>query len=212
MPGFALVLAPVAIATLGTILFTMGSFGSKKRSFAGKHAFITGGSEGIGRAIAEQLLLQGASQITILARSQGKLEQACDSLTQIISEKGLSASVGYQAADVTDWQQVRCTPPPDPTPPHPTPPHPTPPHPTPPHPTPPHPTPPHPTHRWSEPWRCCIASPPDSSPGRVLPQVQKAVAAAEAAGGPIDLLVCCAGTSTPGVLQCLTLLRSHGSQ
>jgi len=106
MPGFALVFAPVAIGTLGTILFTMGLFGSKKRSVAGKHAFITGGSEGIGRAIAEQLLLQGASQITILARSQTKLEQVCDSLTQIISEKGLSASVRYQAADVTDWQQV----------------------------------------------------------------------------------------------------------
>ena len=162
-------LAPVAIATVAAILFTMGLFGSKKRTFTGKHAFISGGSEGIGRAIAEELLLQGASQITLLARSQGKLEQACSSLTRIISEKGLTASVGYQAADVTDWQQVRSPPPPPPC--------------------------------WSghnvAP-HCCTASPHELDRHE---QVQKAVAAAEVAGGPINLLFCCAGTSTPGAHQ-----------
>ena len=111
MLGSALIYAPVAIATVCTVLFTMSLFG-KKRTFAGNHAFITGGSEGIGRAIAEQLLLQGASQITLLARSQGKLEQACTSLGQIIEAKGLSATVRYQAADATDWQQVPSLPPP----------------------------------------------------------------------------------------------------
>ena len=43
--------------------------------FSGKHAFITGGSSGIGLALAVLLAKQGAN-ITILARREDQLQKA----------------------------------------------------------------------------------------------------------------------------------------
>ena len=120
-------------------------------------------------------MLQGAAQVTLLSRSPSKLEAACKGLSQIIQEKGLSASVQYQAADASDAQQVPSPPPPPPP-----------------------------------PGGGTIAGQLLQSRslstqihrqvqrGLHVAQAQKAVAAAEAAQGPIDILVCCAGTSTPG--------------
>ena len=48
-------------------------------SFQGKHVLITGGSEGIGFALAQCFRRAGAS-VTILGRSQGKLDDARDDL------------------------------------------------------------------------------------------------------------------------------------
>jgi 3-oxoacyl-[acyl-carrier protein] reductase len=47
----------------------------------GKNALVGGGSRGIGRAIAEQLALQGAN-VTIMARDAAKLSEVCHSLDQ----------------------------------------------------------------------------------------------------------------------------------
>ena len=44
-------------------------------SFAGKHVVVTGGSQGIGKALAEKLLARGA-RVTILARTESTLAQA----------------------------------------------------------------------------------------------------------------------------------------
>ncbi|KAH9313278.1 hypothetical protein KI387_028313, partial [Taxus chinensis] len=49
------------------------------KSLKGKHVLITGGSSGIGFAIAKEALSQGAF-ITILARSSSKLEKAAQIL------------------------------------------------------------------------------------------------------------------------------------
>lgn len=69
----------------------------------GHHAFITGGSRGIGLACARALLAQGAS-VTIAGRDSGSLERAAD---------GLRAQTGVQAPrvatcvlDVTDEAAV----------------------------------------------------------------------------------------------------------
>jgi 3-dehydrosphinganine reductase len=63
---------------------------------AGAHVLVTGGSSGIGLAVAEQLADRGA-RLTLVARDRGRLEAAADRV-------GARASppVGTAAVDVTD--------------------------------------------------------------------------------------------------------------
>lgn len=57
----------------------------------GKTAFISGSSQGIGFAIAEQLLKEGAAVI-INGRDKGKLEKAVAQLQQIAAANGITAA------------------------------------------------------------------------------------------------------------------------
>jgi len=83
-------------------------FGKRKSYFAGKHAFITGGSEGIGFALAEELIREGA-KVTILARTQSKLDAAAAKLRDVKNGPE-SAQLGDKvfaiSGDVTEFQQV----------------------------------------------------------------------------------------------------------
>lgn len=54
-------------------------------SLEGKHVFITGGSTGIGYAIAKRALLQGA-YVTVTGRSLSNLQKAQDSLLEEIGD------------------------------------------------------------------------------------------------------------------------------
>jgi 3-oxoacyl-[acyl-carrier protein] reductase len=67
----------------------------------GKNAFVCGSSQGIGRAIAVELALLGAS-VTLLARNKDLLEEACG---------GLSISTGQKhkilAADISNTEDFR---------------------------------------------------------------------------------------------------------
>src|SRR5512138_2395505 len=67
--------------------------------YTGKRAFITGGSSGIGLALAKQLAGAGA-QVTILGRDQAKLDAACQEITALRSDP--SQQVMTIAADVAD--------------------------------------------------------------------------------------------------------------
>jgi hypothetical protein len=57
------------------------------KTLGGKHVLITGGSSGIGLAIAKEALSQGAF-VTLIARSSAKLEKAIDKL---VDNKTISA-------------------------------------------------------------------------------------------------------------------------
>ncbi|MFP5352659.1 MAG: SDR family oxidoreductase [Actinomycetota bacterium] len=67
---------------------------------AGKRAIVTGGSKGLGRAIAEELAREGA-HVAICARNHEEVTRAEKELTE------LGTTVFAQVADVTDPAQVR---------------------------------------------------------------------------------------------------------
>jgi 3-dehydrosphinganine reductase len=71
-----------------------------KTYWQGKIALITGGSSGIGLALAQSLAGQGA-QVWLLARDVAKLEAALESLTCPEDQQ-----CGMISADVSDWEQV----------------------------------------------------------------------------------------------------------
>ncbi|OMP09531.1 Short-chain dehydrogenase/reductase SDR [Corchorus olitorius] len=65
-----------------------------------RHVFITGGSSGIGLALAKQAASEGA-RVTLLARSLDKLEEARKSIRQ-----AYGVDVSIFAADVRDFEAV----------------------------------------------------------------------------------------------------------
>jgi NAD(P)-dependent dehydrogenase (short-subunit alcohol dehydrogenase family) len=69
---------------------------SPSGSVEGRHAVVTGGSRGIGRAVAERLVQEGA-RVSILSRSAPALRQARDD----------AASFFYAAADVCNEDEIR---------------------------------------------------------------------------------------------------------
>ena len=66
----------------------------------GKRAIVTGGSKGLGRAIAEELAREGA-HVAICARNEEEVKRAEKELTE------LGTTVFGQVADVTDPAQVK---------------------------------------------------------------------------------------------------------
>ena len=69
--------------------------------YAGKHAAITGGSEGIGLALAKQLTQLGC-KVSICSRSAAKLEAAKQEVLQL----NAAAQLATFPMDVTDEGQV----------------------------------------------------------------------------------------------------------
>jgi 3-dehydrosphinganine reductase len=72
-----------------------------KGSFQGRLALITGGSSGIGLALAKLLAQEGAN-VWLLARRKEGLESAVKTLASVGGNKH-----GMLAADVRDWNQVK---------------------------------------------------------------------------------------------------------
>ena len=70
---------------------------------AGRRAVVTGGSKGIGRAIAGELLAEGAA-VTICSRHQGELDAAAAELVKLTGTD--AGTVAAFRCDVTDPAQV----------------------------------------------------------------------------------------------------------
>ena len=68
-----------------------------KIDLEGRKAVVTGGAQGIGRAITERLAASGA-QVTIWDRDRALAEAASEEI---------GAPVGFVQVDVTDWEAVR---------------------------------------------------------------------------------------------------------
>lgn len=76
---------------------------SSKWSVKGKHVFITGGSQGLGLALAELVVRKGAD-VTICARSKDRLKEAVD---QIKKANSTSQRVGFVVADVSTFEGAK---------------------------------------------------------------------------------------------------------
>ncbi|KAL3982518.1 short chain dehydrogenase family protein [Acanthocheilonema viteae] len=74
-------------------------------SFEGKHAFITGGSKGIGKAIATALMRRGCS-VSLAARNVEQLELVCKELNALAKSKKNGAVAKYYSVDVTSSYSV----------------------------------------------------------------------------------------------------------
>lgn len=74
-----------------------------------KHVLITGGSAGIGLAIAKELVTKENAHITLVARTQSKLDEAVSELQAAARSVGSKSTISSQAADVTDAAQVMST-------------------------------------------------------------------------------------------------------
>lgn len=72
----------------------------KYKSFEGRLVLITGGSSGIGLALARMLASEGA-RVWLLARHQAKLDAALKSLPSLKGQQH-----GMVTADVTSWDRV----------------------------------------------------------------------------------------------------------
>uniref|UniRef100_A0A7R9YTA4 3-dehydrosphinganine reductase n=1 Tax=Chlamydomonas euryale TaxID=1486919 RepID=A0A7R9YTA4_9CHLO len=78
---------------------------SYKKKFAGKHVVITGGSEGIGLALAK-LFVEAHANVTIVSRSASKLEAARSDLETSAQKCSSASLVNVQSADVTSYEQI----------------------------------------------------------------------------------------------------------
>ncbi len=82
MAGHSLVWTTSGAVLVGVVLSlilstTMGLLGGKKWKPQGKNVLITGGSQGLGLALAELLAAKGAN-VTICSRTESKLREAVE--------------------------------------------------------------------------------------------------------------------------------------
>lgn len=82
----------------------MNPLHSVERHFRGRHVLVTGGSEGIGFALARRLVTYGA-EVTLVARDRGKLDRARETLLGEVP----TARVDVVALDVSDARAVADT-------------------------------------------------------------------------------------------------------
>jgi len=87
------VLAAASLHWFSTMLF-------KKQKFNGSHVLITGGSKGLGLALARQFIKRGCD-VTVLARNTGELLAALQNLETYSKSLGLSPKIQAISADVT---------------------------------------------------------------------------------------------------------------
>jgi 3-dehydrosphinganine reductase len=80
------------------------SHNRRKDFYAGKKVLLTGGTSGIGLALARQLTARGAS-LWLVARNGKRLEETCAELKSAAVDP--SQSIGYTVADVSSEDQAR---------------------------------------------------------------------------------------------------------
>lgn len=94
----------VGVALIGVLLLFMGLF-SRNKDLSGQHAFVTGGSKGIGLETAKELVRQGCD-VTIVARGKAELDKAQGELRALAESLGKATKVVALSADVANAQDM----------------------------------------------------------------------------------------------------------
>ena len=91
------------IVIIGALILLLIFACRKRYSFKGKTLLITGGSSGLGKAIAKEALKRGAHKVTLVARGMENLRNAQSDLKKLFPD----AIVEIVSASVTDtkWSQ-----------------------------------------------------------------------------------------------------------
>ncbi|ETW07798.1 hypothetical protein H310_02227 [Aphanomyces invadans] len=100
-PAFLVLAVPLA-ATV-TLAIITALLPRRQFNFRGKHVLVTGGSEGLGRAIAHQLVAAGAD-VTIVARRAEVLQKVVDEVAT--SNSPSHGRIFFQTADVTREEAI----------------------------------------------------------------------------------------------------------
>ncbi|TYJ53269.1 hypothetical protein B9479_006083 [Cryptococcus floricola] len=95
------------LVLLSSILFTMPLWNSKKPAYKpeGKHCYITGGSQGLGKALAESLVKQGA-HVTIVARDAKRGEGVVEELKSLAKPTQIIQFISADLSSPTDSDQA----------------------------------------------------------------------------------------------------------
>lgn len=79
---------------------------TKNYSFKDRHVFITGGSQGLGKCLAERIAREYGS-ITIVARRENICKEAVEEIKKILFKETISSTrIQYYCADVTKEDEI----------------------------------------------------------------------------------------------------------
>lgn len=93
----------IVIAILAILLFLFRRYYPRKTHMQNANVVITGGSSGVGLAVAQECLDRGAHTVTLIARNKEGLDKAIQSLNY---NKSQQIVFGY-SADVSNWESLQ---------------------------------------------------------------------------------------------------------
>eukprot|EP00823_Brevimastigomonas_motovehiculus_P009658 TRINITY_DN9377_c0_g1_i1.p1 TRINITY_DN9377_c0_g1~~TRINITY_DN9377_c0_g1_i1.p1 ORF type:complete len:360 (-),score=68.04 TRINITY_DN9377_c0_g1_i1:135-1214(-) len=94
-----------SVALLFIVLYFLVDHVTTRMDLRGKNCIVTGGSQGIGKSLAAQLVQEGANVI-IMSRSQQKLDQAVEEIRSMPSSTGQISAVAVNVTDPVSVQRV----------------------------------------------------------------------------------------------------------
>eukprot|EP00731_Ephydatia_muelleri_P025339 Em0017g422a len=102
---------PRCSAIVIVLLTALFARSNRKYDISGKHVLVTGGSSGIGKAVAKEALKRGAGRVTLLARDKRTLEEAAAELRGVVSgtQTVLTLSADVSKAAVKDAVSELCS-------------------------------------------------------------------------------------------------------
>lgn len=100
-----MLVASLSIAAALAVVCVTALLPRKRMKTQGKHVLITGGSAGIGLALASELVARKAN-VTLLARTKSRLEAAQAELQAQAERQRSGSKIDIKVADVTDYIQA----------------------------------------------------------------------------------------------------------